>query len=155
MKELLFLYKEKNNKYYPIHRNNGGLWNLYYFFSSDYRVGRIDFYNKLLNFYNVTYIYNDFKYKILYIGFAEWAIDENIESPEDEDFPNYVNEFNSCKISYDNFMKIALKWELIATSELPCFALIYRNDNYWIDCKGFNSQEEMEQFVKNHTQAPR
>ena len=30
------------------------------------------------------------------------------------------------------------------------FAIIYRNDNDWIDCKGFDSKEEMELFVENY-----
>jgi len=103
-----------------------------------------------LIFYNTTYVYNDFKNKMMYIGFAEWSIDEEIESPDEEEFSSYVNETNSCKISVDNFIELTGKWVELKL-QLPPFAIIYRDDNDWIFCKGFDSKENMDLFVTDHT----
>lgn len=149
MKEYIQLYKEQDNRYYTINKPNPPLWHLNYFLENDYRSYKTDMLTRELNFYNVTYIYNNFKNKMMYIGFAAWSIDEEIDSPDDEEFPFYVNESNSCKISIDNFKEFIPKW-LKLKQQLPQFAIMYRDDNDWVDCKGFDSQEEMELFVKNY-----
>ena len=86
---------------------------------------------------------------MLYIGLAEWESDEDIACPSDEEFPTYVNESNSCKISVDNFIEFTKKWVSLKVT-LPPFVIIYRDDNDWVDCKGFDTQEDMELFVKNY-----
>ena len=60
-----------------------------------------------------------------------------------------VDPNNSCKISHDNFIEFRTKW-LAIKETLPPFMIIYRDDNDWIDCKGFNSKEEMELFIINY-----
>jgi len=152
MKEYVFLNKEKNNKYYTINQPDSSLWNLNYFFENDYRSYDKDIFIEEQIFYNVMYIYNDFKQKIMYIGFAEWSINEDIKGPSYEDFPYYVNEINSCKISHDNFIEFTQKWLEIKRT-LPPFAIIYRDENEWIHCKGFDSKEDMESFVQNYQPA--
>ncbi len=151
MKEYIFLNKEHNNKYYTIDRPNPPLWNLNYFFANDYRAYHQDIFTRELNLYNVTYVYNDFKNNMMYIGFGEWFIDEDIDGPSWDEYSNYVNENNSCKISTDNFIEFTKKW-MTLKSALPPFAIMYRDDNDWVDCKGFDSKEDMELFVKNYKQ---
>ena len=72
----------------------------------------------------------------MYIGGPSW-----------DDYPHYVNEKNSCKINVDNFKEFIKNWNNLK-NELPAFAIIYRDDNDWIDCKGFDTQEEMKAFVQ-------
>ena len=86
---------------------------------------------------------------MLYIGRADWELDEEVMCPLDEEFPNYVNETNSCKMSVDNYLEFRQKWVALKKA-LPAFAIIYRDNNDWVDCKGFDTKEEMELFVKNY-----
>ncbi len=50
-------------------------------------------------------------------------------------------------MSVDNFKNFITKWVQLK-QELPSFALIYRDEQDWVDCKGFETQEAMELFVK-------
>ena len=149
MKEYLELYKEKDNRYYTIHRPNPPLWNLNYFLENDYSFHKKDMFLNKLNFYNVTYVYNDFKNKFMYVGFSEWSVNEDVESPDEENFSQYVNETNSCKITIDNFKEFVEKWLVLKKEYNFPFLLMYRDDNDWVDCKGFQTEKEMELFVKN------
>lgn len=74
-----------------------------------------------------------------------------MDAPNKDEFTNYANETNSCKISYENFKEFAKKWTALKQA-LPPFAIMYRDDNDWVDCKGFESQEEMEQFIADQKQ---
>ena len=149
MKEFIQLYKEKNNKYYTLSRPNPPLWHLHYFFENDYSPLEVNIFTRELNLYYTTYVYNDFKNHMMYIGFGEWFIDEDIDGPSWEEFSDYVNEENSCKMSVDNYLEFRDKW-IQLKKELPSFALIYRDNLDWISCKGFDTQQEMESFVKNY-----
>ena len=149
MKEFIELYKEYDKSYYPIYKNFPSVWHLNHFLESDYRLYDQDIFIKTLNYYNAHFVYNDLNNKIIYIGFANWLIDEDIDGPSWEELPNYVNEENSCKITYDNFNELIKKWIQLKKEQLP-FALIYRDNLDWISCKGFDTQQEMEAFVKNY-----
>ena len=151
MQDYILLDRFDNN-YYPIIKSpTSPLRFLSRFLSSDYRPYDQDLFINDINMYNITFVYNDLVNKILYIGFSKWEIDENVNAPDDEEFPNYVNETNSCKISIDNFIEIAENLMNLKKSPTP-FAIMYRDDNNWISCQGFESKEEMELFVKSHTQ---
>ena len=121
------------------------------FLSTDYRYYDQNLFNKALNFYNTSFVYHDFSSKNLYVGFSEWEILTEIPVPCDYTFPDYVNGANSCKISMENFLEFRQKWVQLK-KDLPLFAVIYRDDNDWVACKGFDSKEDMELFVKNYTQ---
>ena len=150
MKEYIFLNKETNNRYYTMYKPNPSLWHLNYFFANDYKSYDQDLFNRTINCYNITFIYNDFVKSMMYVGFSEWSLsDGEMHCPDEEEFPNYVNESNSCRISVDNFIEFTKKW-LAIKQELPSFAIIYRDNTDWVDCKGFDLKEEMEQFVKDH-----
>ena len=150
MKEYLFLYKEFNNRYYDFMSNSKNSLNyLRAYFSEDYKSYDQDLFVNAINFYDSNFIYHDMVNKILYIGSSEWELDENIDAPSREDFPNYVNETNTCKLNVDNYLKFSKKWTELK-KDLPPFAIIYRDDHDWVDCKGFDSQEAMELFVKNY-----
>ena len=115
---------------------------------SDFRPKETDFLTQLVSCYNASFIYHDFQNKILYIGPADWELDEDITCPSDEEFSDYVNENNSCKMSVDNYLVFRQKWVQLKQNASN-FALIYRDDSDWIECKGFNTQKEMEAFVKD------
>ena len=152
MKEYILLYKSKLNNYYNLQKYpKSKLLDLNIFFSEDYSQSKIDIFTRELNLYNVTYVYNDFKNNMMYIGFGEWFIDEDIDGPSWDEYSSYVNEANSCKISVDNFIEFTKKW-MALKSVLPPFAIMYRDDHDWVDCKGFDSKEDMELFVKNYKQ---
>ena len=103
MKDYIFLDKFDNN-YYPIKNSpKTSLRFLSRFFSSDYRTYDKDLFINPVNCYNITFVYNDLENNFFYIGYAEWEIHEEVDSPDYEDFPDYVNESNSCKISHENF----------------------------------------------------
>ena len=150
MKEYLLLYKSKLNNYCNLEKYpKSKLLDLFIFVSEDYSRFQLDIFGRELNLYNITYVYNDFKNHMMYIGFGEWFIDEDIDGPSWEEYPDYVNETNSCKITHDNFNEFSKQW-IQLKKELPPFALIYRDNLDWISCKGFDTQEAMEAFVKNH-----
>ncbi len=120
------------------------------FFSGDYRPYDQDVFHQIVSCYDVSFIYNDIKNKNFYVGWAEWEYsDGEIHSPHDEEFSSYVNENNSCKITHNNFIKLAEQFMNMKKNHTS-FAIIYRDDNDWIDCKGFDTQEEMEAFVQNN-----
>lgn len=82
----------------------------------------------------------------MYIGFSEWEICLDIPVPCDFIFPNFVNSTNSCKINLQNFHEFIKIWLDIKKIE-KSFALMYRNENDWIVCKGFDSKEELDCFI--------
>jgi len=151
MKEYLFLYKEFNNRYYNlIDFETTSLRFLSDFFSDDYRPYDQQMFIRVVSCYNINFIYNDFKNNMFYIGFSEWELsDGEMHCPDDEEFPDYVNESNSCKIGIDNFIELAKKIMDMKKNPTP-FAIMYRDDNDWIDFKGFDTQAEMESFIKNY-----
>lgn len=151
MKESLLLYKTPNNNYLPLKQGyQNSLSSLFsMLFGGDFRRSEIDFLTQIVSCYNAHFIYHDFQNKLLYMGFGDWLIDSEIDGPSDEEFPTYVNETNSCKMSVDNYLEFRQKWVELKKA-LPAFAIIYRDDNNWVDCKGFDTKEEMELFVKNY-----
>lgn len=151
MKNYIFLRLSRFNSYRHIsdYVSSFNLRFLGEYFEIDYKYYYEEYlFNNIVSSFNAYFIYNDRKNNMLYIGLADWELDEEISCPSDEEFPYYVNESNSCKISYDNFIEFRQKWVQLK-KELPFFALIYRDDNDWVDCKSFDSQEEMELFVEN------
>jgi len=141
------LYKSKYNDYYPIKDSIASeLWDLNNYYLSDDRYYDEDLFIKDQSHYNETIIVNDLKKRNFYIVVKDFDIENHIP---DDDRLELTNEFNSCKISHDNFIEFRKKW-LAIKELLPSFAIIYRDENNWISCKGFDSKEEMELFVKNY-----
>lgn len=151
MKEYILLYCSKPKTYLPLIKawDNNSLSSLFsMLFGGDFRRSETDFLTQIVSCYNAHFIYHDFKNKLLYIGFGDWLIDGEINRPLDEEFPYYVNETNSCKMSVENYLEFRQKWVQLK-QDLPAFVLLYRDDNDWVDCKGFETKEEMEIFVRN------
>ena len=150
MKEYLLLYRSKLDNYLSLDKEykNISLSVLKFVLFSDFRPKEEDFLNQVVSCYNASFIYHDFEFNMLYIGRSDWELDEEVMCPADEEFPNYVNETNSCKMTVNNYLEFRKKWVAFKVA-LPPFAIIYRDDNDWVDCKGFNSKEEMELLVKN------
>lgn len=147
MQQYLLLYKTKYDDYYPIKNSLiSCLWDLNEYFFSDYRYYDANFFEQDQHYGNETIIINDIKHKNLYVASKEHDPEEHISY---DDRPLLTNEFNSCKISYDNFIEFREKW-LMIKNELPAFAIIYRDDNDWIHCKGCVSEIEMKLFVQNY-----
>ena len=152
MQEYLLLYHSKLDHYLSLDKEYKkiSLSVLKFVLFGDFRPRETDFLTQVVSCYNASFIYHDFKNKMLYIGRADWELDEDIHCPDDEEFPNYVNDTNSCKMNVDNYLEFRKLWVTLK-QELPPFAIIYRDDNDWVSCKGFDSKEEMELFVKEHT----
>jgi len=151
MKESILLYKTKIDNYLPIKKNwdNNSLSQLFSLLFGDFRPWDTDFLTRAINCYNVNFIYHNFETQMLYIGQSEWELDEDMMCPNEEEFPNYVNETNSCKMHVNNFLEFREQWIEIKKA-LPNFAIIYRDNLDWVHCKGFNIQAEMELFVENN-----
>lgn len=151
MKEYILLYCSKPKTYLPLVKawDRNSLSSLFSLLFGDFRPWDNDFLYHRVNLYNAHFIYHDFENKLLYLGFGDWLIDEEMDGPSDEEFPNYVNESNSCKMSVDNYLEFKTKWVQLK-QELPSFALIYRDDQNWVDLKPFETQEAMELFVKGN-----
>jgi len=147
----MFLQWSKVNDYrhISVYSSTSNLRFLVNFFADDYRDYYHDMYYRVATSFNINFVYNDFAKYDMYIGFSEWEVDENMHCPDDEEFQNYVNESNSCKINQSNFMELAKNWMDMKKFKTP-FAIIYRDENDWVYCKGFDSQEAMELFVKNY-----
>ncbi len=148
MKNYLFLYKYGHH-YFMQGTTGLDLRYLVDFFAGDYREYDHNVFVSAVNCYDASFVFNDLNHKMLHIGCSEWEIFEEITMPKDEDFPMYVNDTNSCKISHDNFIKLAAQLTTMKNNAIP-FALIYRDDQDWVDCKGFETQEAMELFVKTN-----
>ena len=56
-----------------------------------------------------------------------------------------INEINSCKLSYDNFIEIAKGLTRIEPNQAP-FLIIYREDDYWISCRHFRFKEDIREI---------
>lgn len=151
MQEYLLLYKSPSDKYYPMKNNmKSGLWDLNEYFLSDYKYYDCyqDFFDQEQIHGQETIVINDKQHKNFYILIIEHNIEEHIP---DDDRLALTNEANSCKISYDNFIEFAKKW-IQLKQDLPSFAVIYRNGNDWVNCKGFETQQAMEAFVQQAQQ---
>ena len=147
MKEYLFLYKEFNDRYYNLEKYPLSLLRyLRTYLSGDDRYYDENLFIDDQSHYNEIIIVNDLKNKIFHIVVKDFDIENHIP---DDDRHELTNEFNSCKISHDNFIEFRKKW-LVIKEILPEFAIIYRDDNDWVDCKGFDSKEEMELFVTTY-----
>lgn len=151
MKEFFLLHKTRNDNYLPIKQGyQNSLSSLFsMLFGGDFRPWDNDFLSRDINLYNAHFIYHDLENKILYMGFGNWLIDEEIDNPSWEELPEYLKKIKNCVMSVDNYLEFRQKWVQLKQT-LPLFALIYRDDNDWVDCKGFDSKEEMELFVKNY-----
>ena len=145
-------------KYYIDIQDNMSSLNLkflIYFFSNDYRPNNFyrtydrDLLIREVSFYDGTFVYNDLENKVLYVGIAEWEFDEDIKAPSLEEFPEYINEINSCKISHDNWIELTEKMLKLKDRPAP-FAVIYRDNSDWIRCKGFSFEEELKTFPENY-----
>jgi len=128
---------------------------LIYFFSTDYtpyndyRIYDKGIFSRAISYIDTTFIYNDLINKMLYIGLAEWNFDETMSAPDLEKFPNYLNQSNNCKISYENFIELTDK--ILKMKEKPApFAVIFSDNSDWIRCKGFSFQEELILFPENY-----
>lgn len=153
MKDYMLLRWSRFNYYRHIsdYVSSSNLRFLINFFSGDYRSDDKDLFNRMLSCYDASFVYNNFADKIFYIGSAEWELDEEIDAPRREEFSAYVNESNSYKITHDNFIELAEKLMHMKKNSMP-FAVIYRNDNDWVNCKGFETQQAMEAFVQQAQQ---
>jgi len=98
----------------------------------------------------------DNKNNLVYIGEMPDPCDY-----EDEDYPfisgktplEHFQEglLESVNLTKDNFFHILRTWNKYL-EEKPSFLLLYQDENDWFDILPFQSKEEMDQFVENHTE---
>jgi len=97
----------------------------------------------------------DHENNLIYIGSMPDPCDY-----EDEDYPfisgktplEHFQEglLESVHLTKDNFFNILRTWNKYL-EEKPPFLLLYQDENNWFDILPFQSKEEMDQFVENHT----
>ena len=95
------------------------------------------------------YKYHDEKNDMLYIGYYDELKGRYISfhfDPAVHKLGDYVSEEHSCKISTKNFIAFTAAWIAIEEVNSP-FALIYRDQQDWVHCQAFQSQQAMEQFM--------
>ena len=138
MKDYVFLeWSYDNNNYICIDSFNvsSNLKFLIDFLNNDYKKNDQNIFVKIINMYQKTFVFNDHEKKIVYIG----PIESNI------DISN-INEKNSCKLSYKNFIETVKGLTEIEPNPAP-FVIIYRNNDR-ISLKDFRFKEDMELFVQ-------
>ena len=139
MKDYIFLeWSYDNNNYICIDDFNvsSNLRFLIDYLNNDYKKNDQNIFVKIITMYQKTFVFNDHEKNIMYIG----PIESNI------DISN-INEKNSCKISYENFIEIVKGLTRIEPNQAP-FLIIYREDDYWISCRTFRFKEDIELFVQ-------
>lgn len=149
MKDYIFLEWSEFNDYRLMNNfvTASKLRFLVNFFSSNYNLNDRSIFTSVFNLYDTNFVYNDHKDEFLYIGFLERAYNQTIDPRYIEKAPYYVNEINSCKISYENFLELSASLARIKLNPAP-FVIIYRNDD-WICFKDFRFKEDMESFDQN------
>ncbi|MGZ6251325.1 MAG: hypothetical protein ACXWL2_04810 [Candidatus Chromulinivorax sp.] len=136
-----------NQHFYPLHPEEfQDVRHLAEYLSTDHRMYDESFFEQEINFYNSSFIYHNLADKTLHIGFSEWEVNTDIPVPCDHAFPTYVNATNSCKISLINFKEFIKNWFGIKQST-SSLAIIFRNEEGIIICKGFTTTEEMDVFL--------
>jgi len=81
MKEYITLYKGYDSSYYPIYKVFPSVWHLNNFLEGDYRLYDKKIFTNTLNYYDTHFVYNDFQNRMMYIEFAKWLVDEDVDSP--------------------------------------------------------------------------
>lgn len=147
MKEYTIIYYDKNlkNYWYCNHYQTTQLDQLidflkesYYYSKETYQYEQTDSDSKLFA--------QDYTTKLIYITSCygdEW-------STLPEDYLDYVKQQDACILSFQNFDDFVEQWANFI-DQAPPFALIYRDDNDWIHLKKCNSQEEIQNFIKQNS----
>ena len=95
---------------------------------------------------------------LVYINESYDPHDPKFDTPEINKLLEEENFIAVCKMGLlaynvmtkDNFIHLLFAWdEMLAT--LPPFALLYQDDQGWYDVMPFESQEEMDEFIAQHT----
>jgi|GEM_PF-407297 len=79
----------------------------------------------------------------MYIGYYPYA--EHIERTSIPEIDQVVE----CIIDRTNFLEFTENLLALENSSVP-YALIYKKEHDWIDCKGFNTEEDLYDFVINY-----
>ena len=62
-----------------------------------------------------------------------------------------LGKFPSITIPLNNFIELMNNWYQIRKLQPP-FALLYQDEKKWIHCKAFGNEEEMDTFIKEHSE---
>lgn len=98
--------------------------------------------NQVILFHSMHTHHNK-KDDTMYIGYYPYA-----EYIERTSIPE-IDQFVECIIDRTNFLEFTENWLALENSSVP-YALIYKNEHDWVDCKGFNTEEELYDFVINY-----
>ena len=96
---------------------------------------------------NTVYVMSAYEYNEYFYSQEPWPYDK--EAPTEIELAQQ-NLISSTKISLDNFIELMNNWHQLNLQKVP-FALLYQNEQDWIACKGFDTQEDMEAFIKQHS----
>jgi len=96
------------------------------------------------------FFYYDRVRDIVYISCFEWQdYSKTILIPRIENIPSFVNNDNSCTMSYNNFLEILESWADFNQSGYDYF-LLYRDEHDWIRLQGFICQDSMKLFLQEY-----
>ena len=106
--------------------------------------------------FQTTAVVIDSNKQFIYIGVLPDYCDEDEEGfkpmVEDKSVLEHFQEnlLDNVRLTKDNFFYILRTWKKYL-EEKPSFLLLYQNENDWFDILPFQSKEEMDQFIKEHT----
>ncbi|MBP6869886.1 hypothetical protein KBC04_03325 [Candidatus Babeliales bacterium] len=147
IKECLLLYKPAHG-YFRIEFHNATslLYCLEKFFSQNYPPEDL----LVEPFYILEqYIYHNKEKDLIHIGTFEWTDSSKTKRiPEKDNIPHYVNEDNTLQMPYENYKELIESW--IVMQSRYSWALVYPDENDWIVCKGFDTQEQARLFIKEY-----
>ncbi|MBP6869757.1 hypothetical protein KBC04_02660 [Candidatus Babeliales bacterium] len=147
IKECLLLHKPAHGCFeIEFHNATSLLYYLQQFFAQNYPPGDL-----LLkpSYIFEEYIYHNKEKDLIHIGAFEWADSSKTKRmPERDKIPEYVNKNNTLQMPYENYKELIESW--ITMQSRYCWALVYREENDWIKCHGFDTHEQARTFIKEY-----
>lgn len=103
----------------------------------------------VIDSYNNTIVYFDIAHDTVYVG-AIGSVENHEENQarlHPDNILKYISSRHSFKMPYQDFVTLKKEWDEILLMQTPYF-MIYDNEQDNIFCKGFNTTDDMINFVK-------
>ncbi len=103
----------------------------------------------VIDSYNNTIVYFDIAHDTVYVG-AIGSVENHEENQarlHPDNVLKYISSRHSFKMSYQDFITLKKEWDEILQMQTPYF-MLYDDEQDNIFCKGFNTTDDMINFVK-------